>query len=87
MEPVATRVEVGYARRMTQALTAAFARLATLPAEEQDRIAKWLLAEIADDERWTGQFSGSEDALKALADEARADHAAGRTTDLDPDKM
>ena len=72
---------------MTQALNAVLARLATLPPEEQDRIAKWLLAELADDERWTRQFSGSEDALEALADEARADNAAGRTADLDPEKM
>jgi hypothetical protein len=34
-----------------------------------------------------GQFSASQDALSKLAAEARADRAAGHTTDLDPEKL
>ena len=72
---------------MTRALDAAIAKLATLPANEQDRIAQWLLEELRDDEHWTRRFAGSQNALSQLAAEARADRAAGRTVDLDPDKL
>ena len=72
---------------MTRALDAVVAKLATLPAEEQDRIAQWLLDELRDDEDWTSRFAKSQDALSKLAAEARADLAAGRATELDPDKL
>ena len=62
---------------MTQALDAAIAKLARLPAAEQDRIAQWLLDELRDDEHWARQ----------LAAEARADRSAGRATELDPNKL
>jgi len=72
---------------MTRALDAAIAKLATLPADEQDRIAQWLLDELRDEERWARQFSASQDTLSKLAAEARADRAAGRATELDPDEL
>ena len=72
---------------MTRALDAVVAKLATLSAEEQDRIAQWLLEELRDGEHWDRQFVNSHDALSKLAAEARADLAAGRATDLDPDKL
>jgi hypothetical protein len=72
---------------MTRALDAAIAKLATLPANEQDRIAEWLLSELRDDEQWARQFATSQGALGKLAAEARAERAAGRTTELDPDKL
>jgi hypothetical protein len=72
---------------MTRKLEAAIAKLATLPTEEQDRVAGWLLDELRDDENWTRQFDASQNALSELAAEARADRAAGRTTDLDLDKL
>jgi len=72
---------------MTQALDTAIAKLATLPPDEQDRVARWLLDELRDEEYWARQFDGSQDALSKLAAEARADHAAGRTTELDPEKL
>jgi hypothetical protein len=70
---------------MTRALDAAIARLSELPAEEQD--ARWLLDELGDEEVWARQFAASQDALSKLAAEARADRAAGRATELDPDKL
>ena len=73
--------------KMTRALDAAIAKLATLPAEEQDRIAQWLLDELCDDEHWARQFAASQDALGKLAAEARADRSAGRARELDPDKL
>ena len=72
---------------MTRALDAAIARLATLPADEQDRIAQWLLDELRDEEHWARQFSASQEILGKLAAEAQADRAAGRATELDPDKL
>jgi hypothetical protein len=61
--------------------------LANLPPEEQDRVARWLLDELGDDEHWTRQFEASQDALSKLAAEARADRGEGRTSDLDPDRL
>ena len=72
---------------MTRALDAAIAKLAGLPPEEQDRIASWLLDELEDGGLWARQFASSQDALSKLAAEARADRAAGRATELDPDKL
>jgi hypothetical protein len=63
------------------------AKLATLPPEEQDRVARWLLEELCDEEHWTNQFGASQKALGKLAAEARADRATGRDTALDPDKL
>ena len=72
---------------MTRALDTAIAKLATLPADEQDRIAQWLLEELRDEEHWARQFAASQDALSRLAAESRADRAAGKVTDLDPDNL
>ena len=72
---------------MTRALDAAIAKLSELPAEEQDRIARWLLDEPEDEDLWARQFATSQDALSKLAAEAGADRAAGRVTELDPDKL
>ena len=72
---------------MTRALDAVVAKLATLSPEEQDRIAIWLLEELHDDEHWARQFANSQDALSKLAAEVRADRAAGRATELDPDNL
>jgi len=80
-------VLIRYTGSMTEALTEAIAKLATLPPEEQERVARWLLDELRDDERWGRQFSASQDALRKLATDARADRDAGRTTELDPDKL
>ena len=72
---------------MTRALDTAIARIATLPPEEQDRIAQWLLEELKDDDRWTERFENSQDSLSGLAEEARSEREAGKATQLDPDKL
>ena len=72
---------------MTRTLDPAIAKITALPAEEQDRIARWLLDELRDEEQWMQQFADSQDALGKLADEARADRTAGRATVLDPDTL
>jgi hypothetical protein len=78
---------MGIQRIMSRALDSAIAKLATLPADEQDRIARWLLDELRDEEHWERQFSASRDSLSKLAGEARAARAAGKATELDPDKL
>lgn len=72
---------------MTRALNSVFSKISSLPPDEQDRIAGLLQAELASEEGWTRRFEQSQDTLNALADEALVDAAAGRTTELDPDKM
>jgi hypothetical protein len=78
---------VEYTFPMTRMLDAAIAKLTTLPDDEQDRVARWLLEELLDDDHWTHQFAGSQDALSKLAAEARADRTQGRATELDPEKL
>jgi hypothetical protein len=72
---------------MTELLERAFAEASQLPAPEQDALAEWLLAELASDHRWQEAFSRSHDRLAALADKALAEHEAGRTVELDPEKL
>lgn len=72
---------------MTRSLDSVVKALASLPAEEQDRIAQWLSAELASERRWTDMFERSQDLLAEMADEALGDLEAGRTTELDPDKL
>lgn len=72
---------------MIRALNSIFFKISSLPPEEQDRIANWLQVDFASEEGWTRRFAESQNTLNALADEALADAAAGRTTELDPDKM
>jgi hypothetical protein len=76
-----------YTGAVTRTLDSAIAKLAKLPAEEQDRLGQWLLDELLDEERWAAEFSGSQGGLSRLADEARAEIANGTVTDLDPDKL
>ncbi len=78
---------VRYTAVVTRTLDAAIAKLATLPPEEQDRVGRWLLEELADEEQWTRTFEASQDMLSKLAAEARADRATKRTTDVDPDSL
>ena len=66
---------------MTQLLQKAFERAAELSQEEQDKLARFLLAELESEQQWAELFSRSEseDLLERLADEALAAHRAGRT--------
>ena len=69
---------------MNQLLQKAFERAAELPEEEQDRFALFLLAELEWERQWAELFARpeSEDLLERLADEALAEHRAGRTLPL-----
>ena len=72
---------------MTRLLEEAFRTASTLPEVEQDALAAAILAELEDERRWNQAFAGSQDLLAELAAEAHAEHDAGRTLPLDPDRM
>ncbi|MFQ5641017.1 MAG: hypothetical protein ACE5IR_23820 [bacterium] len=72
---------------MTQLLTEAFEKAGKLSEQEQNLLANWILAEMASELRWTKAFADSEDKLAQLADEALAEHRAGRTKALDPESL
>ena len=71
---------------MTKALEEAFQEASQLPEAEQDALAEAIRAEIRAEEDWGKSFLSSQDVLERLADEALADHRAGRTKPIDPEK-
>jgi hypothetical protein len=74
---------------MNQLLQEAFEKAAELPDEEQDRFARFLLAELESEERWAELFARpeSEDLLERLADDALKEHRSGRTVPLDVEEL
>jgi len=72
---------------MTKALEEVFKEASNLPEAEQDALAEAIRAEIRAEKDWDKSFASSLDVLERLADEAIADHRAGRTEPIDPDKM
>lgn len=72
---------------MTKLLEQAFAEANKLPQDEQDALANFLLEELASERRWTRAFDDSQDLLSQLADEALAEHHAGKTQELDPESL
>ena len=72
---------------MTKQLELAFAEATKLLPKEQDRLAEWLLAELASEKRWNQLFTESQDVLETLASEALDEHRRGQTQELDPEKI
>jgi len=72
---------------MTKLLEEAFAEAAKLPDNDQDALAQAVLAELASERRWDELFAASSDVLSDLAEEALAEHRAGRTKRLDPNTL
>ena len=68
---------------MTDLLERAFAEASKLTPEQQDRLARWLLDELADDEAWDRRFAATADRLAELAGEALQEHRAGLAEDFD----
>ena len=69
---------------MTKLLEKAFAEAAKLPEREQEALARWILDELSSEQRWNDVFQVTGDVLAQLADEALAEHRAGRTRPLEP---
>jgi hypothetical protein len=72
---------------MTKALKKAFEVASRLPDREQDALAAAILEEMAADERWEAAVAAAPGALEQLADEALAEHRAGRSKPLNPDAL
>lgn len=68
---------------MTTLLKKAFDAASSLPPEQQDVIAKLVLAEIEDEKRWDEAFAASQDKLAGMAAEAIAEHKTGKTRSMD----
>ena len=69
---------------MTKSLEQAFREASKLPEEEQNALAQAIRAEIAAEEDRERSFGESQEVLEELADEAMAEHRAGRTRPIDP---
>ncbi len=72
---------------MTRALKKAFEEASRLPEQDQDALAATIIEELAGDERWEAAVAAEPGALERLDDDALAEHRAGRTRPLDPDKL
>ncbi len=58
---------------MTTLLEQAFAEAAKLPLNDQDDFARWILAELADQQRWRLLLKQTADRMEWLADQAAND--------------
>lgn len=67
---------------MTQLLEKAISKANALPKREQDILAAIILDEITSEKNWSASFAKSQNLLGTLADEAIAEHAAGKTKPL-----
>ena len=71
---------------MTTLLQRAFAEASRLPVEEQDVLEARLLDELAAEDAFDRSIAQSTKKLSVLAAEAVAEHRAGITEELDPDR-
>ena len=76
-----------YSVIMTKLLEQAVARVKELPEAEQDAIAQIVMDEIESERRWDELFARSPDKLLKLADGACAEHEAGGSQELDPERL
>ncbi len=67
---------------MTKLLEQAFTEASKLTQSEQDLLARFLLADLASERRWSEAFANSQVQLAGLADEALAELDAGKTEPL-----
>ena len=72
---------------MTTLLEHAFAEAAKLPPAEQELFASRLLAELAAEDAFDRALAASGDKLARLANDALAEHGAGLTQELDPERL
>jgi hypothetical protein len=72
---------------MTKLLEQAVAKAKELPEAEQDAIAQIVIDEIESERRWDELLAKSPEKLRKLADRAWAEHEAGGSEELDPDRL
>jgi len=69
---------------MSTLLEKAIAEISRLPEDQQDRLARWLLSELASEQQWDAMFASSQGRLAELAREALDEDRTGRTEDFEP---
>jgi hypothetical protein len=62
-------------------------RLRAVPPGEQDELARFLLNELQEEERWSTTSNAHTPQLRRLMDQVLGDDAKGRSEPLDPDKL
>lgn len=72
---------------MTKLLEQAVARAKELSDAEQDAIAQFVMNEIESEQRWDELLAKCPNKLRKLADRAWAEHEAGGSHELDPDRL
>jgi hypothetical protein len=72
---------------MTVLMEEAIKRLQAVPANEQDRLARFVLNELQQDERWAASTEANADRVQKLISDVLADDAAGKCEPLDPDQL
>jgi hypothetical protein len=72
---------------MTELLKKAFTEASRLPKDDQDRIGKWMLAELAAEKRWEQAFARRGDLLAKLGRQALDERRKGRSKPLDPESL
>jgi len=70
---------------MTKALEDVFREASMLAEGEQNSLAAAIRAELDAEEQWEARLPASAPALELMADEALAEHQAGRTRPFDPE--
>ena len=72
---------------MTKLLERAFSEASKLTVAEQDLLAARVLAELGEEDEFDRAITASADKLASLANAALAEHRAGQTQELDPDRL
>ena len=72
---------------MTRLMEQAIERLRAVPEPQQEQLARFLLNELEEDNRWADSTAAHADALKRLAENVLADDVRGLCTPLDPDAL
>lgn len=72
---------------MTKLLEQAMAAVENLPAEQQDLLASWLLAEIEAEDAFDRAIDASVEKLTLMAAQAIEENRANLTIELDPDRL
>ena len=72
---------------MTRLMEQAIEQLRQRPEADQDRLARLLLDELAEDERWVASTAAHEHKLPALIARVIAEDDAGKCIELDPDQL
>ena len=79
--------ERGIISHMTDALKKAIERLEQMPEERQDMLARLMLHEIEEDERWIRSTESHAGKLKQLVDDVLDANRRGECEPLDPDQL